>query len=89
MNKLNNMKEIVEVWKQPETCYECEMYEKFNFVDGKVRLDNITSITEIMDYSGYIGRCGRWEILLSKDMCDIRQVKSFYKDFGICTYKYK
>jgi len=93
------MIEITEVWKQPENCFECEMFMEFKYTDGVFRYETQdpgfptnTVKHEIYDYSNYVGRCGVFGHLCDKRMCDIKQLrskKSFSDEYQICKYKWK
>lgn len=95
------MKKIIEVWKQPENCFECEMFEKFKFIDGiskleipgggygsKNRLKSANLVVE--EWTGLIGRCGVFGRSLKKEMCDEKLVNTdVWNVKHICEYKYK
>lgn len=88
------MKEIVEVWKQPENCFECEMFEKFQFIDGISKLEipdgRKTVILQREEWTGLIGRCGVFGCCLKKEMCDEKIYKiDVWNVKHICEYKYK
>jgi len=98
------MKEIVEVFQQPENCYECASFQKLNeFVDGvsktQIYPGNSNSGMKrdsyelhISEFTGIIGRCCIWEHLCTKEMCDIKSLgkKDLWTEKELfCNFKYK